>query len=57
MSYDHSLGLKEFLNNFHVLYLNMFIFTTDKGLWIRELMSRIIGCDHSLGQKNILKFV
>jgi hypothetical protein len=35
----------------------MFIFVTDQELWARELMDCIMGCDHSLGQKDILKFV
>jgi hypothetical protein len=35
----------------------MFIFVTDQELWARELMDRIMGCDHSLDQKDILKFV
>jgi hypothetical protein len=32
----------------------MFIFITDQELWVRELMSCIMGCDHSLGLKEIL---
>jgi hypothetical protein len=35
----------------------MFIFTIDQDLWARELMSRIMTCDHSLGRKDILKFI
>jgi hypothetical protein len=35
----------------------MFMFVTDQELWTRELMDRIMGCDHSLGQKDILKFI
>jgi hypothetical protein len=35
----------------------MFIFTIDQELWIRELMNHIISCDHSLGSKDILKFM
>jgi hypothetical protein len=31
----------------------MFIFTTNQDLWSHELMS----CDHSLGQKDMLKFI
>jgi hypothetical protein len=32
----------------------MFILTTDQELWTRELMCRIMGCDHSLGIKEFL---
>jgi hypothetical protein len=32
----------------------MFIFTTHKELWARELMDRIMGCDRSLGLKEFL---
>jgi hypothetical protein len=35
----------------------MFIFTTNQDLWARELMGRIMDCDHSLGQKDMLKFI
>jgi hypothetical protein len=35
----------------------MFIFTIYQELCARDLMNRIVGCDHSLSQKNILKFV
>jgi hypothetical protein len=35
----------------------MFIFTTNQDLWTRELIERIMSCDHSLGQKNMLKFI
>jgi hypothetical protein len=35
----------------------MFIFTIDQDLWARELMRRIMSCDHSLGRKDILKFI
>jgi hypothetical protein len=35
----------------------MFIFTIDQDLWARELMNRIMSYDHSLGQKDILKFI
>jgi hypothetical protein len=37
--------------------LHMFIFTTDQGLWTCKLMWHNIDCDHSLDQKDILKFV
>jgi hypothetical protein len=33
----------------------MFIFVTDQELWTRELMDRIMSCDHSLNRKYILK--
>jgi hypothetical protein len=54
ISYDHSLSLKEFLNqlNFH-----MFIFAAHHEFWARELMSRIMTCDHSLGRNDIIKFI
>jgi hypothetical protein len=32
----------------------MFILTTDKELWVHELMCHIMGCDHSLGFKEFL---
>jgi hypothetical protein len=35
----------------------MFILTIDLELWAYELMNRIMGYDHSLGQKDILKFI
>jgi hypothetical protein len=35
----------------------MFIFITDQELWSHELMSRIMSHDHSLYQKDILKFI
>jgi hypothetical protein len=35
----------------------MFIFVTDQELCARKLMDRIMDCDHSLGQKGIIKFV
>jgi hypothetical protein len=35
----------------------MFIFTTDQDLWTRELMSRIMSCDYSLGRNDIFKFI
>jgi hypothetical protein len=35
----------------------MFIFITDQELWVRKLMGRIIGYDHSLDRKDILKLV
>jgi hypothetical protein len=35
----------------------MFIFTTDQELCTRELIDRIMGYDHSLCWKDIIKFV
>jgi hypothetical protein len=35
----------------------MFIFVTDQELWVHELMGCIMGYDHCLGQKDILKFI
>jgi hypothetical protein len=35
----------------------MFIFATDQELQKSELMSCIMGCDHSLGQNDIFNFV
>jgi hypothetical protein len=35
----------------------MFIFAIDQDLWARELMSCIMGCDHSKGWMDIHKFV
>jgi hypothetical protein len=35
----------------------MFIFVTDQELCVCKLMGRIMGYDHSLGRKNILKFI
>jgi hypothetical protein len=35
----------------------MFIFVKDQELWICELMSHIMSYDHSLGRKDIIKFV
>jgi hypothetical protein len=35
----------------------MFIFTTNQDLWTLELIERIMSYDHSLGQKNMLKFI
>jgi hypothetical protein len=35
----------------------MFIFATYQELWARELMGHIVGCDQSLGWKDIFKFV
>jgi hypothetical protein len=57
MDCDNSLCLKKILDQLNLLYLDMFIFATDQELWTHELMDRIMSCDHSLGQKDILKFV
>jgi hypothetical protein len=35
----------------------MFIFTTNSELWALKLIDRIMGCDQSMDQKDILKFV
>jgi hypothetical protein len=35
----------------------MFIFITNQDLWAHELIGRIMSCDHSLGRKDILKFI
>jgi hypothetical protein len=49
---------EDFLNQLNLIYfLHMFIFVTYQELWIHELMGRIIGYDHSLGRKDLLKFV
>jgi hypothetical protein len=57
MSCDYSLDLKKFRLTSFALYLDIFIFTTDHELWTHELMNHILGYDHSLEQKDILKFV
>jgi hypothetical protein len=35
----------------------MFIFTINQDLWTHELMDHIIGCEHSLGRKDMVKFI
>jgi hypothetical protein len=35
----------------------MFIFITDQELCVCELMCRIMSYDHSMGRKDILKFI
>jgi hypothetical protein len=35
----------------------MFVFATDQKVYARELMDCIMGYDHSLVQKDILKFI
>jgi hypothetical protein len=35
----------------------MFIFITDQELCVRNLIDRIMGYDHSMGRKDVLKFV
>jgi hypothetical protein len=35
----------------------MFIFAIDQELSVHGLLDRIMGCDHSFGQKDILKYV
>jgi hypothetical protein len=50
MGCDHSLGLKEFLNQFNLLYIWICLyFAIDEELWAPKLMNRIMGYDHSLG--------
>jgi hypothetical protein len=50
MGCDNSLGIKEFLNQLNfLLYLHMFIFPTNQEVWARELMTRIMRFDDSLG--------
>jgi hypothetical protein len=49
---------EEFLNQLKLIYiLHMFIFITYQELWVHKLMDHIMGYDHSLGQKDILKFI
>jgi hypothetical protein len=58
MGYDHSLGLKEFLDQHNLLCIWICLyFTTYQELWTRMLIDHIMGCDHSLDQKEILKFI
>jgi hypothetical protein len=58
MSCDHSLCLKEILDQLNLLYTWIGLhFAIDKELWVRKLMNRIMGCDHSLSWKEVLKFV
>jgi hypothetical protein len=55
---NHSLGLKEFLDQLNLLYICICLyFTTDQELWACKLMDRIMDCDHSLGRKEVLKFI
>jgi hypothetical protein len=56
MCCDHSLSLKEFLDQLNLLYIWIF-FSTDQELWARKLMDHIMSYDHSLGRKEVLKFV
>jgi hypothetical protein len=56
MGCDHSLTLKEFLVNL-IYSIWMFIFATNQELWSHELMDCIVGCNHSLCRKDILKFI
>jgi hypothetical protein len=58
MGCDHSLGLKEFLDQLNLLYIWICLyFAIDQELWTRKLMDHIMGYDHSLGRKELLKFV
>jgi hypothetical protein len=50
MDCDHYLGLKEFLDQFNLLYIWICsYFAIDQQLWARKLIDRIMGYDHSLG--------
>jgi hypothetical protein len=33
------------------------LFTINQDFWAREVMSHIMSCDHSLGRKDMLKFI
>jgi hypothetical protein len=49
MGYDHSLDLKEFLDQLNLLYIWIYLyFTTDQESLTRKPMDRIIGYNHSL---------
>jgi hypothetical protein len=54
MGCNHSLCLKEFLDQLNLLYIWICLyFIIDKELWTHKLMDRIIGWNHS----EVLKFV
>jgi hypothetical protein len=54
---DHSLGLKEFLDQLNLLYTWICLYlVTDQELWACKLMNFIMGYDHSLHQKEVIKF-
>jgi hypothetical protein len=58
MGYDQSLCLKEFLDQFNLLYISICLyFAIDQKLWARKLIERVMYCDHSLARKKILKFI
>jgi hypothetical protein len=57
MSYDHSLGPKEFLDQFNLFYIWICLYFATYELWTRKLIDRVMGCVHSLGRKKILKFI
>jgi hypothetical protein len=58
MDCDHYLGLKEFLDQFNLLYIWICsYFAIDQQLWARKLIDRIMGYDHSLGWKEVFKFI
>jgi hypothetical protein len=58
IGYDHSLRLKEFLDELNLLYIWIYLyFVTDQELWTSKLMDSIMGCDHSLSWKEVIKFV
>jgi hypothetical protein len=43
------------LNQLNLIYFYIFTFVTDQELCVCELMSHIMGYEHSLSQKDILK--
>jgi hypothetical protein len=50
IGYDHSLGLKEFLDKLNLLYIWICLyFVIDQELWTHKLIDHIMGCDHCLG--------
>jgi hypothetical protein len=58
MGCNHSLGLKEFLDQLNLLYIWICLyFAIDQELWARKLIDRIMGGDHSLGWMEVLKFI
>jgi ABC-type microcin C transport system permease subunit YejE len=58
MGCDHSLSLKEFLDQLNLIYIWICLyFVIDQEYWACKLMDYIMDCDHSLGQKEVLKFI
>jgi hypothetical protein len=58
MGCNHSLGLKEFLDQLNLLYIWICLyFAIDQELWARKLIDCIMGGDHSLGWMEVLKFI